>query len=464
MKELPKIKHAGLLVIGVVFLLGCTKTFQSYIQPEHIAENALYRDLATTDRSNIADIPWMELFTDPLLQSLITEALGNNLDLQIAVARIKKAEANLKQSKAGLFPTLDVNAGATYQRTGIDDSTSSERYELNTSSRWEADIWGKLRSTKRANLASLLESEAYKRTVQTQLIADVAATYYRLLAYDEQLRITEKTVEIRKESVETIKLMKESNVVTGSAVVQSQASRYSAEVIIPELKQNIYETENNLCILLGKNPGPVTRSSLEQQHMDLDLTIGVPAQLLVNRPDVQEAEYRLKYYFEMTNVARAYFYPALAITAQGGFSNEDISELFDASSVLSHIIGNLTQPVFSQGKNKQRLKVAQANQEEYLAAFKRTLLLAGKEVSNALFNYQNASEKIAIRENQITYLEKSVEYTKELLKYTSTTNYTDVLTSEQGLLAAQLSSVGDKLQQLQAVITLYRSLGGGWRE
>jgi multidrug efflux system outer membrane protein len=462
--ELLKLKHRCLLAAGVVLFLGCTQTFQSYIQPENMVSNDLYRDLTTTDSANIADVPWKELFTDPLLQSLIAGALENNLDLQIAVARIKKAEANFKQSKAGLFPSLDVNAAATFQKFGIEDSTSSERYDLNASSKWEADIWGKLRGTKRANLALLLQSEAYRRAVQTQLIADIANTYFKLLAFDEQLRITEKTVELRKEAVEAIKLMKESNVVSGSAVVQSQANRYSVEVTLPDLKKSIYEAENSLCILLGKNPGSITRSSLEKQRLDLDLNTGIPAQLLANRPDVQEAEYQLKYAFEMTNVARAYFYPALNITAQAGFSSGDISDLFDASSFLSSIIGSLTQPIFSQGKNKQRLKVAQANQEEYLAAFKRTLLSAGQEVSDALFNYQTASEKISIRANQIAYLEKSVEFTKELLKYTSSTNYTDVLTSEQGLLAAQLNGVNDKLQQLQAVVTLYRSLGGGWKE
>ncbi len=462
--DISKIINTGMLVIAVMFACSCSRVFQPYIQPENLADKMLYRNWTTDESSGIAEIPWKEIFTDPLLQELIKEALDNSPDMQIAVARIKKAEANLKQSGAALFPSFDVNADTTLQRTGIDDSTTTERYEIYGSAVWEADIWGKLSSTKRANLAAFLESEAYKRAVQTQLIADIANTYYRLLAYDAQLRITEQTVENRKESVETIKLLKENNVVTGAAVVQSQANRYSTEVSIPDLKQYIYETENSLCILLGRNPGPIARSSLEAEHIDLDLNIGVPVQLLANRPDVQEAEYRLKYYFEMTNVARAYFYPELTLTAQGGLSSKNISDFFDAASVFGNIMAGLTQPVFSQGKNEQRLKVAQANQEEYLAAFKQTLLMAGEEVCNALFDYQAAAEKISIRANQITYLEKSVEYTKELLKYTSSTNYTDVLTSEQSLLAAQLSSVNDRLQQLQAVVSLYRSLGGGWKE
>jgi len=461
-KKSMNIKNTALPLIAALFLIGCSH--EPYTEPGNIAESELYRNLPATGNTNLADVPWNALFTDPLLQSLISEALDNNLDLQVALARIKKAEANFQQSGAALFPSLDVNAGATFQATGTDNGTSADKYELYGSAKWEADLWGKLRGTKRASLALLLQSEAYKRAVQTQLIADVATTYYRLLAYDDQLRITEKTVSLRKESVEAIKVLMQSGVVNGSAVVQSQANRYSAEVTIPDLKQNIFETENNLCMLLGRNPGSIIRTALKEQHIDLDLAIGLPAQLLANRPDVQEAEYQLKYAYEMIHVARAYFYPALNITAQGGFSNEDVSELFDASSVFRNLFTGLTQPVFSQKKNKQRLKVAQASQEEYLAAFKKTLLLAGKEVSDSLFNYQNATEKISIREKQITYLEKSVEYTKELLKNSSSTNYSDVLISEIGLLSAQLNGVSDKLQQLQAVVTLYRSLGGGWKE
>jgi outer membrane protein TolC len=234
-------------------------------------------------------------------------------------------------------------------------------------------------------------------------------------------------------------------------------------VTIPDLRQNIRETENALSILLGRNPGGIARDSINNQRVRIDLQTGIPLQLLVNRPDVQEAEYQLRYYFELTNVARAYFYPSLTITAAGGLSNVNISQLFSASSLFGNIIGGLVQPIFNQGLNKQRLRVAQAQQEEYIALFKKTLLAAGQDVSNALYNYQAATEKMKIRSLQIGFLEKSVEFTKELLKYTANTNYTDVLTSEQSLLAAQLSSVSDKVQQLQAMVALYRSLGGGWK-
>jgi outer membrane protein, multidrug efflux system len=454
------IKSIWPILLVIIVLTSC-KVTENY-KRSTLTDNRLYRDVNTIDTTTIADIPWKQIFSDTLLQSLIQEGIDNNLDLKIAIARIKQAQANLRQSNAALYPTLDGHATGTDQKLA-DSGSKSEFYQLYGNASWEADIWGKLKSIKRAALAALLQSDSYKRAVQTQLISDIATDYYALLAYDAQLQVTLKTVENRTQDVVTMKLLKESDVVTGAAVVQSEANRYSAEVTIPDLRQNIRETENALSKLLGRNPGGIARDSLNNQQVQVGLQTGIPAQLLANRPDVQEAEYQLRYYFELTNVAKSYFYPSLTITAEIGLSNGSISQLFSASSLFGNIVGGLAQPIFNQGLNKQRLRVAQAQQEEYIATFKKTLLNAGLEVSNALYNYKAATDKIKIRSQQISFLQKSVEFTKELLKYTANTNYTDVLTSEQSLLAAQLNSVSDRVQQLQAIVALYRSLGGGWK-
>jgi NodT family efflux transporter outer membrane factor (OMF) lipoprotein len=451
------------LFVLIIFLSSC-KVLQPYKQPDVLSKEKLFRDLAINDSTNIADMPWRSLFTDKLLQNLIEEAIKNNPDLQIAITRMKKAEANFKQSKAALFPSLNLNADASYQNNDAAVAGVPATYQFSGTASWEADIWGRLRSAKRANLSLFLESEAYKRAVQTRLIANVAINYYTLLAFDAKLQVTEKTIENRNSDVETMKLMKDNDLVTGADLVQSQANLYSAKVTIPEIKQSIYETENALSLLLGRNPGPITRSSLNEQEISTDLRTGIPAQLLANRPDVQEAEYQFRYGFEMTNVARKYFYPSLTISATGGITSTDLSKLFNVSSVFWNIVGGITQPILNQGQNKQRFRVAQANQEEYLVTFKQTLLTAGQEVANALHGYQTASEEIALRTSQIEFLKKSVDYTMELLKYTSSTNYTDVLTSEVNLLSAQLNSINDKLLQLQAVVSLYQSLGGGWKQ
>ena len=457
-----KYKWATIFIAIIITISSC-KVTQQYKQPADAVNNKLYRDSSNNDTTNIANISWKQIFSDTLLQSLVQEGINNNLDLKVAVARMKTAAANFKQRKLALLPSVDANATATYQRVPSTQFGFPEAYLLDVVTSWEADIWGKLSSAKRAALASLLQSEAYKRAVQTQLVSDIATNYYLLMSYDEQLRVTEKTVENRKKEVETIKILKESNVVTGAAVVQSEANRYSVEITIPDLKQNIRETENILSILLGKNPDTIFRSTLLQQNIITNLAVGVPAQLLSNRPDVQQAEFQLRNSFELVNVARTYFYPTFTITGATGFSATSLKQLFDPVSFFANITGGLLQPIFDQGINKQRLAVAQANQEEYLNTFKKTILVAGQEVSNALYSYQAAVDKQLLRGQQISFLEKSVDYTKQLLEYSSATNYTDVLTSEQNLLAAQLSSINDKLQQLTAMVNLYRSLGGGWK-
>jgi outer membrane protein TolC len=294
------------------------------------------------------------------------------------------------------------------------------------------------------------------------LIADIANNYFSLLALDKQLEITQQTLKNRIQDVETMKELKKGAVVNGAAVVQSEANRYAAEVSIPDIKRSIRETENALDILLSRAPGPVSRNTLADQKVTTELQTGIPTQLLTNRPDVQQSEYAFRAAFENTNLARTYFYPSFTITASGGLSSLTLKDFF-TKSIFYNAAAGLTQPIFNQGINKARLRTAQAQQQEALNSFQKTLLVAGQEVSNALYAHETAVEKQDSRSKQIIALQKSVDYTQELLRYSSATNYTDVLTSEQNLLAAQLSGVSDKLQELQAIVNLYRALGGGWR-
>ncbi|MBU2930084.1 TolC family protein, partial [Winogradskyella psychrotolerans] len=255
---------------------------------------------------------------------------------------------------------------------------------------------------------------------------------------------------------------KESAIVDGAAVVQSEASRYEIETTIPDIELAILQEENVLSILLGRTTGAIERSAIEEQESYSDLNIGIPAALLKNRPDIQEAEMEFRSAFEDVNMAKTYFYPALTITATGGLSSLSISDFFD-HSIFYNLIGGLTQPFFANGENKARLKINQSVQQQAFYNYKSAWLSAGGEISDALFSYQKAKEKQASRSHQIVALEKSVEFTQALLEYTSTTNYTDVLTSQNNLLSAQLNSISDKQQELQAVIQLYRALGGGWK-
>ncbi len=357
--------------------------------------------------------------------------------------------------------------GSTGTTTTTDQSTvvtggASHQYLLGLSSSWEADVWGKLRSTRRSYAASVMQSEAYRRVVLTQLIADIADNYYSLLALDAQLEITRQTVQNRIKDVETMKLLLEGDVVTGAAVVQSEAQRYAVEVTIPDLERSIREAENLLATLLGRTPGSIERSTLAAQAPAPELLTGVPGQLLRNRPDVLQAEYAFESNFELTNAARAYFYPSFTITANGGLTSTTISSLFSPDAIFASIVGGLAQPIFNQGLNRARLRRSEGLQQEYLYTYQQTMFTAGQEVSNALFSYQSAADKKRIRALQLDALVKSVDYTEELLR-AGFANYTEVLTARQSLLQAQLSGVNDELQQRQAVTDLYHALGGGWQ-
>lgn len=422
----------------------------------------LFRDAVLNDSISLADVPWKELFTDTYLQNHIEKAVNNNPDMQIAMARISRAEAAFKQSRSEFFPSLNAGFNASFQSEngGIG---LPQIYQLYGSSSWEADIWGKIRSAKRASLASLMASEAASRAVMTQLVASVAMNYYTLLSLDAKLEITERTLEKRISNVETMKVLKDNDIVTGADLVLSEANRYSAEVTIPDLKQNIYELENSIRMLTGDNPGPVERGKLDEQDLSPELKTGIPALLLSNRPDVQQAEYGLRASFENIKSARRFFYPSVTLTGRGGISQTDILNLFSAPVVFWNVTAGLLQPIFNHGLNLQRLRMSKADFQEDEAFFKKTLLSAGQEVSDALHSYETASEKEKIRSKQIEFLQKSVDYTMELLKYTSSTSYIDVLTSEVNLLSAQLNSINDRLQQLQSIVNLYQSLGGGWK-
>ncbi|AOM76446.1 efflux transporter outer membrane subunit [Pedobacter steynii] len=457
------------LAIAATVFASC-KVTKTYERPA-LKTAGLFREQTATDTTTLANTPWQTLFADPQLSALIQEGLDQNLDLKNAIQNIVQAQATLKQSKAAYFPTLSLDANYTRSKQseaglnfppGININTLTNNFKAQLSTSWEADIWGKLSSTKRSALAGYLKSDATKRAVQTQLIADIANNYYNLLALDRQLEITQETLKSRIAGVETMKTLKEGAVVNGAAVVQSEASRYATEVTIPDLKRTIRETENAMNILLSRAPGPISRSKLNDHNLSTDVKIGVPTQLLENRPDVQGAEYAFRGAFENTNLARTYFYPSLTITAAGGLSSLDIKDFF-SKSIFYNLVGGLTQPIFNKGLNKQRLETAKSAQEQAMNSFQKTLLVAGQEVSNALYAYQTAVEKEEARAKQIAALEKSVNYTQELLRYSSATNYTDVLTSEQSLLAAQLSGVTDRLQKLQSVVNLYRALGGGWK-
>lgn len=467
-KSATKVFAAGLMA----FIVSSCIATKSYKKPEIDTGDLYPFEQVELDSTTLAEMPWQEVFKDSQLRRLIEEALQNNLELQSAIQQIHIAEADFYQGKMSMLPSLSAGGSFSYSErsdnsinfgSGLEDIgiPPSEMYSLSLNSSWELDVWGKLTSTKKASFAALLQTEATRRAVQTRLIAQVANAYYGLLALDRQLEITRQTVEYRRQDVQTVRSLKESGIVTGVSVQQSIANRFAAEITLQELKQQITEQEHALSILMGRAPGSIKRSSLSEQSAIDTLATGLPAQLLRNRPDIVAAEHAFRSAFELTNNARAQFYPSFRLTAEGGYQSLQIGDLFQPGSVFYNLVAGLTQPIFNNGQNRAGLKRSKARQEQALLQLRSSIINASAEVSDALSRFKNTRQKLDLNRKQLEALENAVEYSRELLQY-GEANYTEVLTAQQNYLSAQLSNVNYKLQQLSAGVDLYRALGGGW--
>ena len=445
-------------------LLSSCHIYKSYDRPDDIQTAGLYRDTLSTgdtlasDTANFGNLPWREVFTDPQLQALIEQGLANNTDLQTAILKVEEAKAALTTSRLAYAPMLALSPQGTI--SSFDKSAATKTYSLPVTASWEIDLFGKLLNEKRGAQVTLLQTKAYRQAVQTQIISGIANTYYTLLILDQQQIITEETADIMKRNVETMRAMKDAAMTNAAAVAQSEAAYAQVLASIPAIRQSIRETENALCMLLRQAPQAIKRSTLAGQQLPTEFSVGVPLQLLSNRPDVKAAEMSLASTYYNANQARAAFYPQITLSGSAGWTNSAGSVIVNPGKLLASAIGSLTQPLFYRGANIARLKIAKAQQEEAKLAFQQSLLNAGSEVSNALSKYQTTSEKASARKLQVESAEKASEYTKELFQLGNST-YLEVLSAEQSLLSARLSQVSDQFDSMQAIVSLYSALGGG---
>lgn len=442
---------------------------KNYERPEVTNEAQFRTDNISQDTLSMANMSWKELFSDQTLIQYIEHGLENNLDIRIALENINAAHAYMQQGKWGYAPTLNLGTNYTHSvlskngPQGIafgDTRVKNDLYDVTGQFSWELDVWGKIRSDKRAAGASYLQTLSAHQAVKTQLISTIATTYFQLVALDEQKRVTEQTIVNRTNSLETIEALKESGQVNEVAVKQTQAQLFNAKALLVDLENNIKLTENAFSILLGNNPGTITRGELKSQKLNADLSVGVPLQLLSNRPDVRAAEYGLINAFEMTNVSRANFYPSFRLTANGGLQSLDFDNLFNTSSLFANFIGGLTQPLLNGRKVRTAHEVAKAKQESAYLSYKLSILNASKEVSDALYTYHSSSDKLKLKKQEYEAYNLATEYSEELLVQ-GMANYLDVLTARESALAAELSYINTELAQLTSIVQLYRAVGGG---
>lgn len=437
-------------------MLTSCGVYKTYSRPETETE-PIFGDVEIDDTVSFATMSWKQVFTDRNLQDLIAEGLERNTDLRIARLKIREAEAVLSNARLSYLPGLSIGADGGVKRY---DGTVAQTYNIAASASWELDLFGKTTNAKRGAQEAVEGSRDYVLAVQTRLIATIVNSYYTLSMLDRQLEIGRQTLQNWDKTIHTLEALKKAGKMNDAAVLQARADRLQLEASLLSIEQSISETENSLSALLARPAGRIKRGQLEQAEFPRQISVGVPLQLLSNRPDVRQAERSLAQAFYATNAARAAFYPSITLSGTFGWSNNGGANILNPGSWLLNAVGSLVQPLFNRGTHIANLKIAKARQEEATLAFQQSLLDAGTEVNDALTQWQTAQQRIELGRQQIEALQEAVRKTELLVRY-SPANYLEVLTAQQALLSAQQALAQDCYSEIQGVVSLYHALGGG---
>lgn len=414
--------------------------------------------LAVADTASFGNLPWRSVFTDPQLQTLIETGLENNIDLLNAALNVDMMKAQLKVAKLAFLPSIAFSPSGTL--SSWDGGTPSKVYQMPISASWSIDLFGNLLSVKRSAQKQLLAMKDYQVMVKTNVIANIANLYYTLLMLDRQQEIVDEMAGLTKETWDMMKLQMELGRARSVSVQSAEAGYYQVMAQAAEVKRQIREVENSLCLLLGQPGQTIVRGKFDQQSLPTEFSTGVALQLLNNRPDVHYAEMKLASCFHDTQTARSRFYPGITITGAGTFTNNSGMGIVNPGKWLLSAVGSLTQPIFQNGRLIAGLKVAKATQEQAYNNWQNAIFKAGNEVSNALVSYNTYAEKSAYEAKQVELYKKSLADTRQL--YTSSgASYLEVISAQSSLLNAELAKAADDLNKMQAVVSLYTALGGG---
>ncbi len=416
--------------------------------------------------SSIGDEKWWEVFQDPQLQDLIRTALKNNFDVNIAAARILKAQAQLGITRADQLPTLGVGAAAINfdaPRNKFVGNTESSVNAVEASFNWQLDFWGKYRRATEAARANLVAARWAREYVISTLVSNVAASYFQLRALDLQLDISRRTLAARKESLKLTQTL-----VSGGAsnmLDQRQAEQLVAVAAesIPDLERRIQQQENYISTLLGNNPGPIARGLplIEQPHPP-EVPAGLPSNLLERRPDIRQAEQQLVAANAQIGVAKAAYYPNISLTANAGYASSALTSLFAGPAGWWAFGGALTQPIFAGGRIKSGVRYTEAQKQEFLLMYRKTIQEAFLGVSDSLVAYQKDREFREYHE-QLTVAAQDSARLSEVRYGGGRASYLEVLTNETNYFNAELGLAQARLNELLALVDLYRNLGGGWQ-
>ena len=443
-------------------LLASCGLYNKYERPE-VNTQGLVRDtlsltdtLAVNDTTSFGNLPWRSVFTDPQLQTLIQQGLDNNVDLLNAALSVKMIEAQLACAKLAFLPSIALTPQGTL--SSFDGSKTTKSYQLPISASWNVDLFGNILSQKRSAQMQLLQAKDYQLAVKTNIITGVANLYYTLLMLDRQLEILTEMEGLTKETWDMMALQMKFGRARSTSVQSAEASYYSVQSQITDMKRQIREVENSLSLLLCQPGQAISRGKLYDQSLPSEFSTGVALQMLNNRPDVHAAEMSLAACYHNVQTARSRFYPSINITGSGIFTNNNGA--VNPGKWLLSAIGSLTQPIFANGQLVAGLKVAKAQQEQAFNNWQNAIYKAGNEVSNALVSYNSYDERSRLEQKQTDLYRQTVEDTRQLYKSSGST-YLEVISAQANLLNAEITKVTDDFYKMQAVVSLYSALGGG---
>jgi len=466
------------LPIGVALLVGAACTMgPDYERPDLTVPEGYRKPLPSEsveanptsggegEVDSLAELAWWELFGDPALTELVEVALEENKDVRIAAARVEEARARFRSVRGAGRPQVGVDVGAGRSQSSRQKSPGAEPaddYKLVGSVFWEIDLWGRLRRATEAARASLLASEEARNGIRLTLEADVARTYFELRDLDSRLEITLGTVTSRRESLEIARLRFEGGLTAQLEVRQAETELAAAEALVPGLEQQRFEKENELSILLGRDPGPVARGlDLTGEPVPPSIPAGLPSELLERRPDLRRTEQELIAANAEVGIAIASLYPRLSLSGAGGVASNELGELLDSGAGIWDLAANLAAPIFQGGRLRADVAASRARFEQAVLIYEQRVQQALREVADALSAVDNTGRALAAQERLAIASQQYLELAR--LQYANgIKSYLDTLDAQRGLFSAQLGVSTTTRDRLLAVVDAYLALGGGW--
>ncbi|MEW6273490.1 MAG: efflux transporter outer membrane subunit [Thermodesulfobacteriota bacterium] len=455
------------IALGLLALLlaGCP-VGPNYVRPDPQAPPAFYGQIEEPEAASLADLPWWEVFSDPVLQRLVTEAVQSNYDLRTAIARVEQFAALVGVARAPLFPQVGYQGAAARQRALVFPGQPNATFNSFLGAfdlAWEIDVWGRIRRATEAAQAELLATEEFRRGVMLTLVSGVAQAYFELLELDRELEIARETTESFRETFELFTRRYQGGVGSKLQTERAAAALYETEASIPSLEAQIVAKENEINVLLGRNPGPIPRGvTLVQQETPPDTPPGLPAELLERRPDVRQAEEVIRSANAQVGVAVANFFPRIGLTSLYGGQSTELEDVVKGSANIWNIVGSISGPIFTGGQLLEQYYAQVAAWEQAKLQWEQTLITAFAEVSSTLVLQEKLAEVRKAQEETVRAYEESVRLS--LLRYNQgLANYYEVLEAQQLLFPAQNDLARTQRDQLVVVVDLYRALGGGWQ-